>query len=48
MVLPLVVVCWVSRDPHGWGGRFSLSLFVQAMSSYGKVKSVRLVRDIGE
>jgi hypothetical protein len=46
--LLLVAVCWVSRDPHGWSGRFPLLLFVQAMSRYGRVKSMRLVRDIGE
>lgn len=48
MVLLRVLVCWVSRDAQGWGGRFPPLLFVQAMSRYGKVKSMRLVRDIGE
>lgn len=38
----LVVILMVGR------GRFPLLLFVQAMSRYGRVKSMRLVRDIGE
>ena len=47
--LPLVLGCWVVGCLiHGRGGGSSPLLFVQAMSRYGRMKSVRVVRDIGK
>jgi hypothetical protein len=44
----LVLACWMWDVPlaHVWG--MVASCWMQAMNRYGRVKSIRLVRDIGE